>query len=30
MFKEINEANAILSDKDKRDKFDRGFDIEEI
>ena len=30
MFKEVNEAMAILGDKDKRDKFDNGFDIEDI
>ena len=30
MFKEVNEAMAILGDRDKRDKYDNGFDIEDI
>jgi len=30
MFKEVNEAMAILGDRDKRDAFDKGFDIEDI
>lgn len=30
MFKDINEANAVLTDKEKRDKYDKGYDLEDI
>ena len=30
MFKDVNEAMAVLGDRDKRDKYDNGFDIEDI
>ena len=30
MFREINEAMGVLGDKDKRDKYDQGFDLEDI
>ena len=30
MFKEINEANAVLTDKEKKDKYDQGYDLEDI
>lgn len=30
MFKEINEAKAVLTDREKRDKYDQGFDLEDI
>lgn len=30
MFKEINEANDVLTDNNKRDKYDQGFDLEDI
>ena len=30
MFKDVNEAMAVLGDRDKRDKYDNGFDLEDI
>jgi len=30
MFKDVNEAMAVLGDRDKRDKYDNGYDIEDI
>ena len=30
MFKDINEANAVLTDKEKKDKYDQGYDLEDI
>ncbi len=30
MFKDVNEAMAVLGDRDKRDKYDQGFDLEDI
>jgi len=30
MFREINEAMGVLGDKDKREKYDQGFDLEDI
>jgi curved DNA-binding protein CbpA len=30
MFKDVNEAMAVLGDRDKREKYDSGFDLEEI
>ena len=30
MFKDVNEAMNVLGDKDKRDKYEQGFDLEDI
>jgi len=30
MFRQVNEANAVLTDRNKRDKYDQGFDLEDI
>lgn len=30
MFKDVNESMAVLGDRDKRDKYDQGFDLEDI
>jgi len=30
MFKEVNEASSVLLDRDKRDKYDNGYDIDDI
>ena len=30
MFKDVNEAMGVLGDKDKRDKYEQGFDLEDI
>jgi DnaJ family protein C protein 7 len=30
MFKDVNEAMAVLGDRDKRDKYDNGYDLEDI
>lgn len=30
MFRDINEASAVLLDKNKRDKYDQGYDLEDI
>lgn len=30
MFKDINEAHEVLCNNDKRDKYDQGFDLEDI
>lgn len=30
MFKDVNEAMSVLGDKDKRDKYEQGFDLEDI
>ena len=30
MFREINEAMGVLGDQDKREKYDKGFDLEDI
>ena len=30
MFRDLNEAKTVLTDNDKRDKYDQGFDLEDI
>jgi DnaJ family protein C protein 7 len=30
MFKDVNEAMAVLGDRDKREKYEQGFDLEDI
>jgi DnaJ homolog subfamily C member 7 len=30
MFKDVNESMAVLGDRDKREKYDQGFDLEDI
>jgi DnaJ-class molecular chaperone len=30
MFKDVNEAMAVLGDRDKREKYDNGFDLDDI
>lgn len=30
MFRDVNEAMGVLGDKDKRDKYEQGFDLEDI
>ena len=30
MFRELNEAKQVLTDEDKREKYDQGFDLEDI
>jgi len=30
MFREINEAMGVLGDKEMRDKYDKGFDLDQI
>lgn len=30
MFKEVNEAMNVLGNREKREKYDQGFDLEDI